>query len=145
MEEKAGSDGGKTGQRSVLQLATTSEDGCSFLCPQVQSFNFNTSLPHAFDGSSQATTIVNHRVEISNNLKGRVELSDRAVEQTFPEFQKDRQLVPLLDWVAGLRLCVGYPNMQLVKQATFIIKHMDRLKPELKKLLPKSVVKTDYE
>jgi len=132
VEEKGGSEGGKTGQRSVWQLATTSEDGCSFLCPQVQSFN--TSLPHAFDGSSQATTIVNHRVEISNNLRVQVELSDRAVAQTFPEFQKDRQLGPLLDWVAGLRLCVGYPNMQLVKQATFIIQHMGRLKPELKKL-----------
>ena len=124
--------GGKTGQKSVWQLATTSEDGCSFLCPQVQSFN--TSLPHAFDGSSQATSIVNHRVEISNNLKVLVELSDRAVSCTFPEFQKDRQLGPLLDWVAGLRLCVGYPNTQLVKQATFIIQNMDRLKPDLKKL-----------
>jgi len=126
------SGGGKTGQKSVWQLATTSEDGCSFLCPQVQSFN--TSLPHAFDGSSQATSIVNHRVEISNNLKVLVELSDRAVSCTFPEFQKDRQLGPLLDWVAGLRLCVGYPNTQLVKQATFIIQNMDRLKPDLKKL-----------
>lgn len=123
---------GKTGQRSVWQLATTSEDGCSFLCPQVQSFN--TSLPHAFDGSAQATTIVNHRVEISNNLKVHVELSDREVSRTFSEFQKDRQLGPLLDWVAGLRLCVGYPNSQLVKQATFIIQNMDRLKPELRKL-----------
>jgi hypothetical protein len=142
VEEKAGRDGGKTGQRSVWQLATTSEDGCSFLCPQVQSFN--TSLPHAFDGSSQATTIVNHRVEISNNLRVQVELSDRAVEQTFPEFQKDRQLGPLLDWVAGLRLCVGYPNMQLVKQATFIIQHMDRLKPELKKLFKFLAVDTVF-
>jgi len=126
------SGGGKTGQKSVWQLATTSEDGCSFLCPQVQSFN--TSLPHAFDGSSQATTIVNHMVEISNSLKVRVELSDRAVSCTFPEFQKDRQLGPLLDWVAGLRLCVGYPNAQLVKQAAFILQNMDRLKPDLKKL-----------
>jgi len=126
------SGGGKTGQKSVWQLATTSEDGCSFLCPQVQSFN--TSLPHAFDGSSQASTIVNHMVEISNSLKVRVELSDRAVSCTFPEFQKDRQLGPLLDWVAGLRLCVGYPNTQLVKQAAFILQNMDRLKPDLKKL-----------
>jgi len=125
-------EGGKTGQKSVWQLATTSEDGCSFLCPQVQSFN--TSLPHAFDGSSQATTIVNHRVEISNNLKVHVELCDRPVSRTFPEFQKSRQLGPLLDWVAGLRLCVGYPNMQLVQQATFIIQNMDRLKPDLRKL-----------
>eukprot|EP00090_Calanus_glacialis_P001061 TRINITY_DN10756_c0_g1_i1.p1 TRINITY_DN10756_c0_g1~~TRINITY_DN10756_c0_g1_i1.p1 ORF type:complete len:1638 (-),score=635.61 TRINITY_DN10756_c0_g1_i1:838-5751(-) len=130
--EKAEVEGGKTSQKSVWQLATTSEDGCSFLCPQVQSFN--TSLPHAFDGSSQATTIVNHRVEISNNLKVQVELCERSVSRSFPEFQKSRQLGPLLDWVAGLRLCVGYPNMQLVKQATFIIQNMDRLKPELRKL-----------
>lgn len=123
---------GKTGQKSVWQLATTSEDGCSFLCPQVQSFN--TSLPHAFDGSSQATSIVNHRVEISNNLKVQLELSDRAVTRSFPEFQKSRQLGPLLDLVASLRLCVGYPNMQLVQQATFIIQNMARLKPELRKL-----------
>eukprot|EP00092_Neocalanus_flemingeri_P001505 GFUD01001606.1.p1 GENE.GFUD01001606.1~~GFUD01001606.1.p1 ORF type:complete len:1654 (-),score=563.80 GFUD01001606.1:789-5750(-) len=125
-------EGGKTGQKSVWQLATTSEDGCNFLCPQVQSFN--TSLPHAFDGSAQATTIVNHRVEISNNLKVQVELSNRSVSRTFPEFQKSRQLGPLLDWVAGLRLCVGYPNMQLVQQATFIIQNMARLKPDMRKL-----------
>jgi len=130
--EKAEVEGGKTSQKSVWQLATTSEDGCSFLCPQVQSFN--TSLPHAFDGSTQATTIVNHRVEISNNLKVQVELCERSVSRSFPEFQKSRQLGPLLDWVAGLRLCVGYPNMHLVKQATFIIQNMDRLKPELRKL-----------
>jgi len=125
-------DGVKVGQKSVWQLATTSEDGCSFLCPQVQSFN--SSLPHAFDGSEQVTSIVNHRVEISNNLKVQVELSERPVSRTFPEFQKSRQLGPLLDWVAGLRLCVGYPNMQLVKQATFILQNIDRLKPELRKL-----------
>jgi len=125
-------DGVKVGQKSVWQLATTSKDGCSFLCPQVQSFN--SSLPHAFDGSEQVTSIVNHRVEISNNLKVKVELSERPVSRTFPEFQKSRQLGPLLDWVAGLRLCVGYPNMQLVKQATFILQNIDRLKPELRKL-----------
>jgi len=96
--------------------------------------SFNTSLPHAFDGSSQATSIVNHRVEISNNLKVQLELSDRAVTRSFPEFQKSRQLGPLLDLVASLRLCVGYPNMQLVQQATFIIQNMARLKPELRKL-----------
>jgi hypothetical protein len=29
---------------------------------------FNTSLPHAFVGLDQATTIVNHRVEITDKL-----------------------------------------------------------------------------
>ena len=54
------------GQKSVWQLATTSSDACNFVCPQVQSFN--SSLPHAFDGRAQASTIVSHRVEISNDL-----------------------------------------------------------------------------
>ena len=58
------------GQKSVWELATTSKDSCSFVCPQVQSFN--TSLPHAFDGRAQASTIVSHKVEIANNLNVQV-------------------------------------------------------------------------
>ena len=60
------SDTVSSGQKSVWQLATTSTDGCNFVCPQVQSFN--TSLPHAFDGRAQANTIVQHKVEIKNDL-----------------------------------------------------------------------------
>ena len=36
--------------------------------------------------------------------------------------------------MAGLRLCVGYPNLQLVRQAADILKHADRLGPDTKKL-----------
>ena len=61
------------GQKSVWQLATTSTDSCSFVCPQIQSFN--TSLPHAFDGRAQASCIVSHRVEIANNLNVQVNMT----------------------------------------------------------------------
>ena len=78
------------GQKSVWQLATTSTDSCSFVCPQVRNGNiltgnrinslnlqvqsFNSSLPHAFDGRAQASAIVSHRVEICNNLNVQVEM-----------------------------------------------------------------------
>jgi len=123
---------GRVGHKSVWQLATTSQEGCRFLCPQVQSFN--TSLPHAFDGSSQASAIVQHVVKIGSELRVEVELSGLAVSRTFPEFQQSRALGPLLDWVAGLRLCTGYPNLKLVSQAAFIRRHASRLPPDLKKM-----------
>ncbi len=40
----------------------------------VQVQTFNTSLPHAFVGLDQATTIVNHRVEITDKLDIKVVL-----------------------------------------------------------------------
>ena len=58
---------------------------------------FNTSLPHAFVGSAQATTIVDHRVEISDKLvlkvfieattivDHKVEISDKLVLKVFIE------------------------------------------------------------
>ena len=60
----------KPGQKSVWKLATTSSDCCSFICPQIQSFN--TSLPHAFNGRAQANCIVSHSVQISNDLAVKV-------------------------------------------------------------------------
>lgn len=60
----------KPGQKSVWKLATTSSDCCCFICPQIQSFN--TSLPHAFNGRAQATCIVSHSVQISNDLAVKV-------------------------------------------------------------------------
>ena len=60
----------KPGQKSVWKLATTSSDCCCFLCPQIQSFN--TSLPHAFNGRAQASCIVSHSVQISNDLAVKV-------------------------------------------------------------------------
>jgi len=120
------------GQKSVWQLATTSTDSCSFVCPQVQSFN--SSLPHAFDGRAQASAIVSHQVEICNNLNVQVSLSDRSVQTKCAEFQESRHLGPLLDWVAGLRLCVGYPNTQLVDQARFLLDKVERMGVDTRKL-----------
>lgn len=133
---------GKGSQQSVWQLATTSQDGCSFVCPQAQSFN--TSLPHAFDSAAQASSVVQHRVEISNGMNVVVELSGRLVTATFPDFARDRQLGPLLDWVAGLRLCVGYPASQLVRQAAFILDNVTSLRPDLKKLFKFLVVDQEF-
>jgi len=134
--------GTKASQKSVWQLATTTADGCSFVCPQAQSFN--TSLPHAFDGASQATAVVEHRAEIGNNLSVWVQLSGRPIARNFPDFQLNRQLGPLLDWVAGLRLCVGYPAHTLVTQATFLHQNRSRLRPDLQKLFGFLVVDTDF-
>ena len=120
-EEKSkgrGGTGGKAAHKSVWQLATTTEDACSFVCPQVQSFN--TSLPHAFNSAAQATAVVEHRAEIGNNLSVAVELEGRQVARQFSDFKTDRQLGPLLDWVAGLRMCVGYPANSLVTQTAFL-------------------------
>ena len=55
---------------------------------QVQTFN--TSLPHAFIGSAQATTIVDHRVEISDKLDLQIELSGWKVTRGFPQFNKEK-------------------------------------------------------
>jgi hypothetical protein len=134
--------GAKASQKSVWQLATTTEDACSFVCPQVQSFN--TSLPHAFNSASQATAVVEHRAEISNSLVVEVHLSGHRVARRFPEFQQDRQLGPLLDWVAGLRLCVGYPANQLVKQAEFLKANQARLRPELQRLFERLRVDPEF-
>ena len=50
------------------------------------------------------------------------------------EFQESRHLGPLLDWVAGLRLCVGYPNTQLVDQARFLMDKVERMGVDTRKL-----------
>ena len=140
--EETSPPGKEASHKSVWQLATTNESGCSFVCPQVQSFN--TSLPHAFNSASQATSVVEHRAEISNSLEVKVHLSGRQVTTSFPEFHKDRQLGPLLDWVAGLRLCVGYPAHRLVEQAEYLQHHLARLRPELQKLFSFLVVDKDF-
>lgn len=133
----------KSGQKSVWKLATTSSDCCCFVCPQIQSFN--TSLPHAFNGRAQANCVVRHSVEISNDLAVKVHLSDRLVSKQFEEFQKTRHLGPLLDWVANLRLCVGYPSKNLVGQAKFIIENNDRIQPEIRKFFKHLTVDDKFE
>jgi len=140
--EKKNVKGEQASQKSVWQLATTTEDRCSFVALQLQSFN--TSLPHAFNSASQATAVVEHRAEISNSLQVEVHLSGRRVSRKFPDFQRDRQLGPMLDWVAGLRLCVGYPAYQLVSQANYLQTHMSRLRPDLQKLFSMLTVDSKF-
>jgi len=132
-DNKAASVTNNPSHQSVWKLDTTDERGCSFLCPQVQTFN--SSLPHAFVGSAQATTIVDHRVEISDKLELKVELSGKPLGRDFPQFNSDHQLGPLLDKVAAMRLCIGYPASRLVDQARFILNHQGRMIPEMRKLL----------
>lgn len=59
---------GQGQQKSVWQVEKSSpEGGCTFVCPQLQSFN--TSLPDQdFSGTLQASTIVEHRVNIATDL-----------------------------------------------------------------------------
>lgn len=140
--EKKNVKGEQASQKSVWQLATTTEDRCSFVALQLQSFN--TSLPHAFNSASQATAVVEHRAEISNSLQVEVHLSGRKISRKFPDFQRNRQLGPMLDWVAGLRLCVGYPAYQLVSQANYLQTHMSRLRPDLQKLFSMLTVDSKF-
>jgi len=140
--EKKNVKGEQASQKSVWQLATTTEDRCSFVALQLQSFN--TSLPHAFNSASQATAVVEHRAEISNSLQVEVHLSGRRISRKFPDFQRNRQLGPMLDWVAGLRLCVGYPAYQLVSQANYLQTHITRLRPDLQKLFSMLTVDSKF-
>jgi len=71
-------------------------------------------------------------------------MSDRLVSQEFPEFQKTRHLGPLLDWVANLRLCVGYPNKNLVAQAKFLIANIERISPEIRKFFKLLTVDDEF-
>ena len=121
-------------QQSVWKVEETSSDGCTFLCPQLQSFN--TSLPHQFVNTSQATTIVEHRCHISNNLDATISLNGKPIKgRTFSEFENDKQVGPLLDWVASLRFCIGYPDISLVENARYLQQKKIFLPPQIAKLL----------
>ena len=67
------------------------------------------------------------------------------VPDQFAEFQKTRHLGPLLDWVANLRLYVGYPSKHLVQQAKFIIENSKRIRPETRKLFKHLTVDDKFE
>jgi len=121
-------------QQSVWKVEETSSDGCTFLCPQLQSFN--TSLPHQFVNTSQATTIVEHRCHISNSLDATISLNRKPIKgRTFSEFENDKQVGPLLDWVASLRFCIGYPDISLVENARYLQQKKIFLPPQIAKLL----------
>ena len=129
-------------QQSVWKVEQTSPDGCTFLCPQLQSFN--TSLPHQFVNTSQATTIVDHRCHISQDLNITITLNNNQIKgRYFHEFEKDKQVGPLLDWVASLRLCIGYPDVTLVEQARYLKEKKNFLPPQIAKLL--NFIKIDEE
>ena len=115
-------------------MEQTSSDGCTFLCPQLQSFN--TSLPHQFVNTSQATTIVDHRCYIAQDLETTITLNRHQIKgKHFPDFMKDKQVGPLLDWTASLRLCIGYPDVTLVSQARYLKEKAIFLPPQIRKLL----------
>ncbi|XP_023331290.1 uncharacterized protein LOC111703552 [Eurytemora carolleeae] len=90
------------------------------------------------------TTIVDRRVDISDKLVLKVELNNTYITREFPQFTLDRQLGPLLDSVAALRLCVGYPASRLVHQTRFLLNHQGRLIPETRKLFRLLVVDENF-
>eukprot|EP00096_Caligus_rogercresseyi_P004615 TRINITY_DN1897_c0_g1_i1.p1 TRINITY_DN1897_c0_g1~~TRINITY_DN1897_c0_g1_i1.p1 ORF type:complete len:1520 (-),score=534.45 TRINITY_DN1897_c0_g1_i1:436-4995(-) len=112
-------------QRSVWKIESTDASGCHFVCPQIQSFN--SSPPHNFLGSSQATSIVLHKVEISSTLHAKVTLNGRNIHKVFDDFARNRLVGRLLDQVASLRYCLGYPDAELVKGARYIIENKHHL------------------
>ena len=66
------------------------------------------------------------------NLK--VTLNNKAVVgKTFLDFEKDKQVGPLLDTVASMRMCVGYPDAVLVTEAKYLMEHKSALPPEIRK------------
>ena len=127
-------------QKSVWKVASSSpEEGCTFVCPQIQTFNM--SLPsNCFSGVLQVTTIVEHSVAISSDLCAKVFLNEREVKVDLGEFERDKQVGPLLEKVASLRACVGYPDADLVAEAEFIAANTEALSAEAKKVFQHAVV-----
>ena len=130
-------------QKSVWKVAESSEAGCTFVCPQLQSFN--TSLPSRFSGHLQATSIMEHKVYISHDLKASIYLNGRPINRTFREFEQNKQVGPLLDWVASLRLCIGYPDQDLVEQAAYIAEKKSVLQPEIRKFFNHVLVDAEFK
>ncbi len=119
-------------QQSVWKVEESSLEGCTFLCPQLQSYN--TSLPHQFMSASQASSVVEHRVNIGQDLSLKVSLNQKPiVGKKFAEFEKTKQVGPLLDAVASMRMCVGYPDPLLVTEAKYMMQNKIALPNEIKK------------
>ena len=128
----------------MWKVEETSPNGCTFLCPQLQSFN--TSLPHQFVNTSQATTIVDHRCHISQHLDTTITLNKKLIKgRSFSEFERDKQVGPLLDWVASLRFCIGYPDVKLVEQARYLQEKKIFLPPQIAKLLNFIKIDEDFK
>ena len=79
-------------QQSVWKVESSSLEGCTFLCPQLQSYN--TSLPHQFLSTAQASSVVEHRVWIGGqDLNLKVTLNKKSVVgKTFAEFEKSKEV-----------------------------------------------------
>ncbi|XP_040583813.1 uncharacterized protein [Lepeophtheirus salmonis] len=118
-------------QRSVWKIESTNATGCHFVCPQIQSFN--TSPPNKFVGSQQATTIVVHKVDISSNLEAKVTLNGSEIRKVFDEFRKNKQVGSLLDKVASLRFCLGYPDTELVEGVKYISANKHLMNADIRK------------
>ena len=102
------------------------------MCPQLQSYN--TSLPHQFVSSSQASSVVEHRVYIAQDMTLKLSLNNKSiVGKTFQDFEKNNQVGPLLDNVASMRMCVGYPDPVLLTEAKYLIQNKIALPNEIKK------------
>jgi hypothetical protein len=77
-------------------MREASEAGCTFVCPQLQSFN--ASLPcNQFDGCLQATSVIEHKVVIAGaELQADVFINGRKVEMgsktAMADFEKDKQV-----------------------------------------------------
>ncbi|XP_059090175.1 uncharacterized protein LOC131885977 [Tigriopus californicus] len=123
---------GKSHHKSVWKLEGTSPDaGCTFVCPQLQSYN--TSLPHQFSGLKQASSIVEHRVHISHDLKATISLNGVPIAKSMPDFERNKQIAPLLEGVASFRLCVGYPDPELTHHARYLKANHEVLQPTIRK------------
>ncbi len=111
--------GGSLSQESVWKVEEGSAEGCVFACPQLQFFN--ASLPNAFRKDGQARMVVEHRVSIAGaDLKAEVSINGREVKKALGcHYEKDKQVGPLLEWAASLRMCVGYPDRNFVQQARY--------------------------
>ena len=121
----------KTYQKSVWTIESTDKVCTTFVCPQIQSFN--TSRRNQFIGSQQASTIVKHVVDIKADLNTVIKLNGREINKSFPDFVKDKQVSVLLDQVASLRHCVGFPETKLVEQTRFILGKKHLLPNDVKK------------
>ena len=130
--------------QSVWKVEESSAEGCTFLCPQLQSYN--TSLPHQFVSASQASSVVDHRVSIGNDLTLKVSLNKKViVGKTFADFEKNKQVGPLLESVASMRMCVGYPDPNLILEAKFLMQYKAVLPNEIKKFFNYIMVDEEFK
>ena len=75
-----------------------------------------------------------HRVYIAQDLSLKLSLNNKEiVGKKFQEFEKNKQVGPLLDNVASMRMCVGYPDPVLLTEARYLIANKIALPNEIKK------------